>query len=158
MRRLPLVLLAVVVAAALAFLSAPWFALRSLQAASRDGDIQGLAELVDYPAVRAGLRAEADPEALAPSVWSDPMGAMLRALEPAESLAPSLERHLTPDGLHALAGEPGLFPQVRHWGPNRVRFAVRTEAGETLLSFQRRGLLRWKLVHLGLPPTAVGFR
>lgn len=151
MRRFWLVLLILAALAALAFVSAPWFALRALQADARDGDIQGLAELIDYPAVRAGLRAQAGPGATAapPSVWSDPVGAMRRALEPLQAPAPSIERHLAPAGLQALAGPPQWLPTVVHWGPNRVRFATLAKAQ---LTFQRRGLVRWQLVHIGLPP------
>jgi hypothetical protein len=62
MRRFFLTILILAAAAALAFVSAPWFALRGLQSAARDGDVQALAELIDYPSVRAGLRAQATPE------------------------------------------------------------------------------------------------
>jgi hypothetical protein len=152
MRRFWLVLLIIVAAAALAFLSAPWFALRALQADARDGDVQGLAELIDYPAVRAGLRAQAAPQGAVapPSFLADPMGAMRRALEPLQAPEPSLERHLARAGLAALAGPPQVFPRIVHWGPNRVRYAT---AAKAQLTFQRRGVLQWKLVHIGLPPT-----
>ncbi|MET0271600.1 MAG: DUF2939 domain-containing protein [Phenylobacterium sp.] len=151
MRRFWLVITIIVAAAALAFLSAPWFALRALQADARDGDVQGLAELIDYPAVRAGLRSQTGPEPAAapPSFLADPMGAVRRALEPLQAPAPSVERHLAPAGLAALAGPPQVFPRIVHWGPNRVRYATRAKAQ---LTFQRRGLVRWKLVHIGLPP------
>lgn len=160
MRRWPVILASLAILAVLAFVSAPWFALRAVQSAARDGDVQALAELVDYRAVRAGLRAETRPEALrpAPSVWADPVEAMRRAITPDRRAEPSLERHLTPQGLHALAGDPRLFPKVRHWGPNRVRFAVRSPAGESLFTFQRRGVFRWQLVSLGLPPVSATFR
>jgi hypothetical protein len=150
MRRVWLGLLILAIAAALAFLSAPWFALRALQADARDGDVQGLTELIDYPAVRAGLRAQAGPGSGAPppSLWADPVGAVRRALEPLQASQPSVERHLSTAGLQALAGPPQLFPTVVHWGPNRVRFAT---SAKTQLTFQRRGIFRWKLVHIGLP-------
>ena len=153
MRRFLLTTLILAAVAALAFVSAPWFALRGVQSAARDGDVQALAELIDYPAVRAGLRAQATPQAAAPapSPWQDPLGAMRRAIEPLQPQPPALERHLTPDGLHALIGDPALFPAVRHWGPNRVRFACGRKSARTLLTFQRRGWLQWKLVQLGLP-------
>ena len=43
---------------ALAFLSAPWLAFRALREAAAAGDAQALAELVDYPAVRASLKPQ----------------------------------------------------------------------------------------------------
>lgn len=153
MRRLLPTIQILAAVAALAFVSAPWFALRGLQSAARDGDVQALAELIDYPAVRAGLRSQARPEAAAPapSPWQDPLGAMRRAIEPLQPQHPALENHLTPAGLHALIGEPALFPSVRHWGPNRIMFAAGPKADRSLLTFQRRGWLQWKLVQLGLP-------
>lgn len=72
MRRLPLAIAIILAAAALAFLSAPWFALRATQAAARDADVQALAELVDYPAVRAGLRGGLTPQPWAPPPASGP--------------------------------------------------------------------------------------
>ncbi|WP_309092574.1 DUF2939 domain-containing protein [Phenylobacterium sp.] len=160
MRRSGIVLLSLIAAAALIVFSGPWFALRALQSAARDRDVQALAEIIDYPAVRAGLVSGVDPETLgpAPNIWQDPVGAVRRAIIPNRRPPAVVERRLSPDGLHAIAGEPSLFPRVRHWGPNRVRFAVRTDAGESLFTFQRQGVFRWRLVHLGLPPVTATFR
>src|SRR5687767_3586703 len=114
MRRLLPALAAAAALAALIFLLSPWFAFRGLAAAARDGDVQGLAELIDYPAVRAGLRAQAAPDAPPPpSVWTDPVGAVRRALEPPRASAPDVERHMSPRGLYALTGAPRPFPRVR---------------------------------------------
>lgn len=148
---LPLFVVATGVAVALAFLAAPWFALRGLQASARDGDVNGLAELIDYGAVRSGLRAQLAPAAStpAPTVWQDPVGAISRAMQ-APTPAADVDAHLTPRALHASIGDPELFPSVRHSGPNRVRFAVGPR-DETLLTFQRRGLLSWRLVQLHVP-------
>lgn len=160
MGRTGVFLLSLVVVAALLVFSGPWFALRGVQSAARDRDVQALAEIIDYPAVRAGLVQGVNPEALrpAPNVWQDPVGAVRRAIIPNPRPSAVVERRLTPEGLHAVAGEPTLLPRVRHWGPNRVRFAVRTDAGETLFTFQRQGVFRWRLVHLGLPPATATFR
>jgi hypothetical protein len=155
MRRWSRLLLACGVLAAAAFLAAPWFAMRALQAAARDGDVQALAELIDYPAVRAGLRADPQAAALEPPapIWSDPVGAVRRALEQRKSAPATAERFLTPGGLSVLAGPPRLWRPARHWGPNRVRFAVSNGPRTSLFTFQRRGLFRWRLVHLA-PPSA----
>ena len=155
MRRWPQVLLISAVLVAAGLLAAPWFAMRALQAAARDGDVQALAELVDYPAVRAGLRSDPPPEALeAPEpIWTDPVGAVRRALERRKAAPPAAERYLTASGLSFLAGPPRFSNAVRHWGPNRVRFAVRTGERVSLFTFQRRGVFRWRLVHLA-PPSA----
>lgn len=113
-----------------AFAAAPWFAYRALKANARDGDVAGLAELVDFRAVRTSLRDQVRAPELEPSadgtrpsaaqnVWRDPLGAMRRALEPlAEPLAPltappaRLEPYLTPEGLYDLSRgyAPGEAP------------------------------------------------
>ena len=80
------------------------------------------------------------------------MGAVTRAIAAERRGSAAVERRLTPQGLHALAGDPRLLPRVRHWGPNRVRFAIRTAEGESLLTFPRTGLFRWRLVNLSPPP------
>ena len=141
--------------AALAFLPAPWFALRNLQAAARDGDVDALAELIDYSAVRTGLRAQLTDAASVPppSVWQDPVGALSRAMQAPRTPAAEMDRHLTPGGLHALIGDPRTFPAIRHWGPSRVRFAAGPRQS-TLLTFQRRGFVQWRLVQLRLPEPA----
>ena len=51
-------IVALIVGTALVFATAPFFAFRAMKAAARDGDGHGLAQLVDYPAVRQGLRPQ----------------------------------------------------------------------------------------------------
>ena len=157
MSRITLVASGAAVALALIFLAAPWFALRGLQAAARDGDVHALAELIDYGAVRAGLRAQLAPASSvpAPRIWQDPVGAISRAIQAPPARPPDVDERLTPQGLHALIGDPQPIPAVRHWGPSRARFAV-GPGRETLLTFQRRGLLQWRLVQLRVPPGASG--
>ena len=176
-------ILVLLLGAAAAFVAAPWFAFRALKADSRDGDVQGLAELVDYNAVRATLKTQLGPTpnaptAPAPTIWTDPIGAMKRALEPLTPPPPAVERYVSVEGLHALTRgyEPGKappeppapaalpdqlmaaarepWPSLRYWGPNRSRFVVRTPGKperETVFTFQRRGWFAWKLVQIRLP-------
>jgi hypothetical protein len=166
-RSISWLLLAGLVAAGLSFAAAPWFAFRALKAAARDGDVQALAELVDYPAVRTGLRAELaeipTPAAAPPDIWSDPVGAVRRAIEPLTPAPPAVERYMAPAGLHALAcGHEAAraaaeaacpAPSLRYWGPNRVRLAVAGFGSQPVVfSFQRRGAFTWKLVQVHLPP------
>lgn len=172
-RKLYWTILALVVCAALAFAAAPLFAFRALAAAARDGDAQALAELIDYGAVRASLRPQLAAQARraappAPDIWSDPIGAVRRAIEPLQAPPPVVERYVAPEGLHDLtrgyepgkappsgAGRAAGLPSLRYWGPNRVRFAAHppaaAEAPAVIFTFQRRGPLAWKLVHIGLP-------
>jgi hypothetical protein len=154
---------------ALAFLAAPWFAFRALRADARDQDVQGLAQVVDFPAVRASLRPqvrELTAKAPPPDLWTDPVGAVRHALEPIDPAPPAIDRYLTPAGLHALslgqappragarapvAGR-APFPVLRFWGVRRVRFAVTAPPrGPTVFTFARRGLFTWRLVHIKLP-------
>ncbi len=171
------------VVAALAFIAAPWFAFRALRADSRDGDVQGVAELVDYAAVRADLKAQlsdnpAAANAPAPSVWTDPLGALRHAIAPLAPSPPAVERYVSMEGLHALTRgyEPGrtppepapprtftdkatlMFserrPALLYWGPNRARFGMgppETPARQTVFTFQRRTWFGWKLVGVRLP-------
>jgi hypothetical protein len=136
----------------LAFVTAPWFALRGLQSAARDGDVQALGELIDYGAVRAGLRAQFTPARSVPppDIWQDPVGALSRVMQAPRTSSQEPDAYLTPAGLHALIGDPQVFPRLRYWGPNRVRF-VAGRAQQTLLTFERRGPFRWQLVQLRPP-------
>ena len=139
------------VVAALVFAAPPWFALRNLQAAARDGDVDALAETIDFAAVRSGLRAQITAGGPPPpKIWEDPVGAFSRAMQAPQTARLDVDRFLTPSGLHAVIGDPSVFPPVRHWGPNRVRFAA-GPGRATLLTFQRRGIFRWRLVQLRLP-------
>lgn len=176
-------ILVLLMGAAAAFVAAPWFAFRALKADARDGDAQGLAELVDYNAVRGTLKSQLGPTptattAPAPTIWTDPIGAMKRALEPLTPPPPAVERYVSVEGLHALTRgyEPGKappeppmpdnlpdqvmsavkepWPSLRYWGPNRSRFVVRAPdapARETVFTFQRRDWFEWKLVQIRLP-------
>ena len=145
-----------------------------MKAAARDGDGQALAQLVDYAAVRQGLRPQVAAEPVAapapPDIWTDPVGAVKRAIEPVVPLPPSLEPYLRAPGLYDLArgyrpgqasadiGDGG-FPKLRYWDPNRVRIAVPpkgSKAMETaaLFTFERRAAFTWKLVQIRLPEPA----
>ena len=102
--RLGLVMLCV---AALSFVAAPWFAFRALKSYARDGDVQGLAELVDYKSVRASLRSQR-----ACRLFRD-----LRC--GADARGPRKpERHLP--ALHAAADRARRGPDGRHAAPECV--------------------------------------
>ena len=155
-KRFSIILVVVLLLAAGAFASAPFFAFRALKAAARVDDVQAMAELVDFPAVRASLTAQLDNQpatAEPPSIWQDPLGAMKHALEPLAPPEPKVDRYLTPEGLYALtrgyspgqappptpppakaidrlaesAKEP--MPSLLYWGPNRARFQVHRHDG-----------------------------
>lgn len=164
-------ILVAIIGTALAFAAAPFFAFRAVKAAARDGDGQALAQLVDYPAVRQGLRpqvgaAKPAPAPAPPDFWTDPMGAMRRAIEPITPAPPAVEPYLDSAGLYDLTRgyAPGKRPasakdrmvRLRFWGPNRARFAAMPLGAKSadqgvIFSFERRDLFTWKLVQIHLP-------
>jgi hypothetical protein len=156
---------------ALSLVAAPYVAFFALRSAADARDVQGLNQLVDFDAVRGGLKTELTPgpaqPAAPPSIWKDPLGALKSALHPLQQPAPDAEPYLTPKALGALTrGEaqasirpqpypgraPAPWPSVRYWGVNRCRLAVHADGhGDTLFTFERRGPFTWKLVQIGLP-------
>jgi hypothetical protein len=165
-----------VLGAALSFVSAPYVGFFALRSAAQSEDVQGLSQLVDFDAVRASLRPQlvsATPvQAPPPSVWQDPLGALKHAIEPLQQPAPDVDAYLSPRALAALtrgAGRdaakagptpPGTktlsapWPKVRYWGVNRSRLVIPGSGGDTVFTFERKGIFVWKLVHLGLPAKA----
>lgn len=170
-------LLALIVVGGLAaFALAPGWAFFSLRSAAITGDVPGLADLVDYGAVRTSLRPQLtdDPQAdqPAPSFMQDPIGAIRRRLGEAAP-APDVDGYLTPQALAALTFGEGRYasersrpgspppesdpygqpwPRVLHWSPDRARFGVSDDGGsETVFTFRRQGLFTWRLSHIGLP-------
>lgn len=173
-RRLPAlaaICLAALLIAAVAFVTAPWFAFRALRSAAQYGDTAAVEQLVDFNAVRAGLSLQvgdrkAPVTAEPPSLWRDPLGAMRRALGPIAppSREPAIDRYLSIDGLAALtrgyapgavpadAGRP--FATYRYWDFDRARLAVLRPGARdkaTIFTFERRDWFTWKLVRIGLP-------
>lgn len=159
---------------ALAFASAPWFAFRAVRAAAEAQDVQALGELVDYGAVRGGLRAQFRPTAAAqvppPNIWEDPLGAMRRVLQQPIARPPLVEDYLTPAALarmtHGLPpiGAPveagaGRLPKLVYWDFRRCRLGVERPDDPTqvtVLTFARVGLFDWKLVRILLPERRTG--
>lgn len=170
MRRLMVIVLSLAVAfAAASFVAAPYVAFFAVRSAADAQDVQGLAQLVDFDAVRASLRTglTAPAPAAPPSVWKDPLGALQNAIRPMAQPAPDVEPYLTPKALAALtrgqaqdairpqpaAGRPASpWPSVKYWGFNRCRLAVHADGhGDTVFTFERKGPYSWRLVQIGLP-------
>lgn len=179
-RVLPVLLVLAVLGAGVSFLVAPLVAFGALRSAAKAEDVQGLAKLVDFDAVRASLAPQLDAkpgvEAPPPSVLQDPLGALRRAIEPMAQAAqkpagPRPDDYLKPAALARLTTGEGRdawrpnptgdgvqpkakLPEVGHWGVNRTRLTVADPADATLITtftFERRGPFEWKLVHIGLP-------
>jgi len=165
------------VVAAISFFAAPAVAFFAMRSAAEANDVQGLARLIDFGAVRQSLRPQLTgrPEALQPppSFIEDPIGAVRRRLEDAQPPArgPQADDYLTPAALSALTrGEGRLaaqrtgaapstaaapWPSPVFWGVNRARLKVTDEGGsDTIFTFERKGPFEWKLVHIGLPEGA----
>jgi hypothetical protein len=153
------------------FFAAPLFAFRAVRSAAEYGDVQALAEFVDYNAVRESLRIQVRPasaEKRPPvDIFHDPLGALRRAWDPVGPQA-DVNPYLSPEALASLSEgrgaqaakkpQPGLFggpvPAVRYWGFDRVRLGVADPARpgrETIFAFQRRKLFEWRLVAIRLP-------
>lgn len=166
-----LFLIGLAVAAAV-FAGGPWLAFRSLRSAAQFNDLQALAEVVDYNAVRASLSAQLRPAGAAeapppPDILHDPIGAIRRAMQPAPPRM-DVDIYLTPSALAALTAGRGrgtpapkdeamVLPRLKYWGADRTRLAVpdpARPARETLFTFQRKGWFGWKLVGIGLPGAA----
>ena len=160
-------------AAGLYWLAAPYLAFRAVRSAALHKDVQALSELVDYDAVRTGLRYQLHPtgaERTPPaSVLADPLGAMRRALEPALTPQDDVNRYLTPEALANLVEgraatapppppsdkEPPLrLPALVYWGTERYRFAVKDPADaarRTVFTFKRKAWFDWTLAAIELP-------
>ncbi len=165
-------LLAALVVAVVCFFAAPAVGFFAIRSAADSNDVQGLARLIDYGAVRQSLRPQlsGDPAARVPppSFLEDPIGAVRRQLDDAAPpLVAETDAYLTPSALAALSRGEGRasvrlgaverdpLPTPVYWSVNRARMAVADEAGaRTIFTFERRGPFEWKLVHIGLPEPA----
>lgn len=163
----------------LAFVLAPGYAFFALRSAALTGDVPALAELVDYPAVRSSLRPQLSDDPRAdepePSWIENPIEAIRRRLGEAAqgAAAPEVDAYLTPQALAGLTFGEGLnasertrveaeettleasdrpWPGLVHWDPGRARLRIRDAGGsETIFTFSRDGVFRWRLSHIGLP-------
>ena len=169
----------IVAAAILWLVVAPYWAFFALRSAAQSNDAAAMAELIDYPKVKASLRDQIEPGRAPgppPNIWEDPVGALRRSLEPLQP-SPTADSYLTPQSVAALTMGMGRdsrrlqptvaepddnrliarpYPGYRYWGLNLVRLAIADdEQGETMFTFARKGF-GWKLVHVGLPPLSDG--
>jgi hypothetical protein len=173
-RFLTTVLAIAVIVAAVSFVTAPYFAFLALRSAAASQDVEGLSKLVDYDAVRSSLRTQilgAAAQTPAPSFTENPIGAIEHAIAPMAP-TPQVEGYLTPGGLYALtmgeghnasktttppqgaSSQSGPWPAIRHWGVDRSALAVASKDpawDETVFTFERQGIFRWRLVQIHLP-------
>jgi hypothetical protein len=167
MRLGTLFLIAILVAVGY-FVTAPWWTFRSLRDAARNNDQPALARVVDYDSVRQGLAdqlAGRPPPPPAPSMWSDPMGALKHMFTPPPPAPPQTDRFVSSRAIAAMADgrrisagpapqghEP--FPAIAFWGPDRCRISVADPDDKTRRTefvFERKGIFNWKLERIVLP-------
>lgn len=135
-----------------AYVGSPWLAFRQLGDAARGGDEDRLDALIDYPAVRDGLKRQVDS---APTRLSRTIAGV--GFAPVQAVGKlgamhgdhKIKKLISAD---ALAGLVSGDPSYHYLTPDRVRIAVerpsRPAAGFIL---ERRGLFGWKLVKVELP-------
>jgi len=174
-------LLAATLLAALALLAwiaaAPWLAIRGIEQALAARDGTALARHVDFPALRAKLKAQVQDRIVRQAgteVASHPLGAL--ALGAAQGVAgAAVDSVATPagvagllqghavwqrargrsDGADAWAGPEPARPlrdaRLRYESPSRFTATLaHAEGGQTVFVLQRQGL-RWRLVDIRLP-------
>ena len=163
-----LLLIAILVAVGY-FVTAPWWTFRSMRDAARNNDQPALARSIDYDSVRQGLAdqlAGRPPPPPAPSVWSDPMGALKHMFTPPPPEPPQTDRFVSARAIAAMAdgrrpsagpvaaGGHEPFPTIAFWGPDRCRINV-TDPDDTTrrteFVFERKGIFSWKLERIVLP-------
>lgn len=167
--RLGTIFLIALIAAVLAFVTAPWWTFRSMRDAARNNDAAALAKMIDYDAVRQGLAdqlAGRPPEPPPPSIWSNPVGALKRMFTPTPPPPPQTERYVSAKAIAAMAdgrlpsagaiapGREEPMPVIAFWGPDRCRITVAdpdNKTRKTQFVFERRGVFDWKLERIVLP-------
>jgi hypothetical protein len=140
------------IAFGVAYVGSPWLAFRQLGEAAQAHDQDRLDALVDYPAVREGMKGQVDSGATKLSRTVAGVGfAPVQAVGKLGTMRGDrkIRKLIAPD---ALAGLVRGAPSYAYLTPDRVRVAVarqqRPPAGFVL---ERRGLFAWKLVKLELP-------
>ncbi len=172
--------LAAIVLTVIAFFAVPAVAFFAIRSAAEAGDVQGLARLIDFTAVRQSIRPQLQGRAETlpppPAFLEDPIGALRRQFEDNPIIRPpNVDAYLTPAALAALTRGEGRaadrwssptpppvadktrkpWPRPAYWGFNRARMSVADPSGaRTVFTFERRGPFEWRLVQIGLPPAA----
>ncbi len=148
--------------------TAPGRSLEELRAAARSGDQRRLEEIVDFPLLRDNAKADVDaalrtalggegdnPYGILGGYGERLAGAIINRLLTAETLAAFASGQATPDPGNAAADD--LPDHDVEWsGPGSYRLVFDNEDEEDILflEFARQGM-RWRLVRLGIPQSAL---
>lgn len=155
----------------------PFLTIERIRDAVREQDTAALAEQIDFPALRANLKAQVEDRIArraSPELQSSPMGAF--AVRLVAGLAGSaVDAMVTPAGIGAMlegrnawdriqgdrpvdanGGRPPVEPlqgaEYRFESPSRFTATVIDEAGEPVVFVFTREGLDWKLGDIRLPP------
>jgi hypothetical protein len=167
-------MLLVLVALAGYVVAGPWMTVHAIRHAIKTQDAAALAGQVDFPAVRASLKAQMEDRlarATGPDWQSHPLGQAGLALAHGV-LETTVDAMATPSGLAALMEgraiwkrlrggvaptnqpepEPLHDARYRFESPSRFNATVRNADGAPTVFVLRRQGLRWKLSEIRLPP------
>ncbi|WP_448136115.1 DUF2939 domain-containing protein [Stenotrophomonas rhizophila] len=177
MKKLPLLLLALLLVLAGLFFSGPYLTVRGLAQAIETRDTAKLDRYVDFPLLRANLRAQLNDYVVrqaGPEVQSNLLGALL--LSASETLTgTAVDAMATPTGIGALLEghtlwkrasndlesndayaaprKPRPLKDAEHHFESLSRFTAttHTDSGAPIVFVLQRFGLRWKLVDIRLP-------
>ena len=170
-----------IAATAAVYWGSPLVAVGEFSHAIATGDAKAVNELIDFPALRTSLKAEAQQVALYRLSGQEKPGSNLLAGLASVVMAPFVNALVdtvaTPDGIRSLlssqaghssqppSGRSGPMDQLESLGHGlaKTRFGYRSwntfvvttkdQANRSLgLTFDRRGFSDWKLVAVDLPP------
>jgi len=172
--RWPALVIGAAIVFAAAYLASPFAGLVSLFSAARAGDARRLEQLVDFPAVRAGLKAQlsatlADQgplplvssmdKAIDAYVTPQAIAAMVRnARAPVRPAQDAAETGAATDTISIEAKGVDVRPRFAYAGLNRFRASLENAAEPTealILEFERRGVFNWRLMRIDLPASAL---
>jgi hypothetical protein len=141
--------------------ASPYWTVRSLKRAADVGDVATLSAHIDYPAVRASIKAQLRSR-LAHAGGGSPLEAL--GMTAARSLSdPIVDAAVTPQGMQVIFASASAAQQRRPTAlglrANTMRFrreaigrfVLENGEGSGALVFQLRGV-RWMLTDLPLPP------
>ena len=196
-RFLTIVFLVAVVLGGGLFYAAPVISFMDVRSAAQSEDVESLAKLIDFDAVRASLKTQllAGKEGVAapaPSPLNDPVAATGNVLKdigksvgkawdqatnpnaPKTPIIPvvDVDSYLRPKSILALTYGAGVdapkYDPAEHMGkppmPKIVFFSLEharltvedPEEGVTTFTFERQGIVKWRITHIGLPKPGDG--
>jgi hypothetical protein len=156
------------------YLASPWMASSALAKAAKEGDKAKLEALVDFPAVKEGLKSQMNSVMMSamqndPDLVGNPFAGLAAMMVPT-MVNNAVDMMVTPEGIAAMAtarptqkaaaeasvgAGKGLTPKLSQSYVTIDRFrsrAVQPENAKKYIDFvlERRGLFTWKLVKVDM--------